>query len=837
GALADPQLVLISEPPYPQEDLLAMLAFGRSSGSVAGSEQSGYLAGQAWRAVSAITGDRLPRPIPDSTNPLSRLLVEIGDQDQQEREGLPFQLEAGSRYDLIARAELLLTQHWSVISGLDSDSNPFADLQYRIRFGGEQQQRHRHRLVDDYPRDPDYLDRVRYEGRSQLGHGALDRALALPPLMDEDAAWSDSTRTDAAFRLRRLYRDQGYQDVRIDTARGPGDSAIFRIQEGSQLQLSSIGLNWVDVSGAPAPPPADPHETLRPLDKEPIIAELDQGRIGLTRIFTQRLIAAQASTIENILQARGFRRARVGAGHVSIPPGEPANRRVVHDVVPGPLYRITLARLEPAAAIRLLPEKLLAQLRELPGRPLGSGLPKRWAIRVRQALTAQGYQRASVDADLSLDEERHTGRIVLRVDPGAPLHVDGIRIRGQRRITAPTIDEIARLQMGELLTDRRMRNAQRDLLDTGLFRSVVLDLQPEQEPDGNRAGPGQADSGDPPPDSRPTDVILRIDEREPFEWRARIGYGTIDELRLGTDFIWLSPTGGSERIRVGGEANLRSQRVDAELTTPHLFGSSQLSGSIGPFWEHAEENSPTYDETLAGAVAAIGWTREDRRLRSRFGLIGARIEDHLSDTTDRVWSPFLELDYDRRDRRANPHRGFRLFGRIETADEDLGSTLSYTKFTGLATTYVPLGPTVTWATALDLGLISTRDDTASDDLPTSFRFITGGAFSVRGFSQDSLGPIGPDGDADPGNAMLVLRNEIRGPLGFDGQLQIAAFLDAGNAYERIGDIDLDELRYGAGYGFRFITPAGSLILDLGTNLDPVSNEDHWKVHFAFGFPF
>src|SRR5690606_11616717 len=117
-------------------------------------------------------------------------------------------------------------------------------------------------------------------------------------------------------------------------------------------------------------------------------------------------------------------------------------------------------------------------------------------------------------------------------------------------------------------------------------------------------------------------------------------------------------------------------------------------------------------------------------------------------------------------------------------------------------------------------------------------FFMGGADSLRGFLQASLIPQdiaerlqAEDPDAPDqagrltarkvvirgGDFLLNPRVELRIPL--TGLLHTAIFLDTGNVWRDINNVDPTVLRYTAGSGLRFATPVGPLAFDYGFKLD------------------
>lgn len=130
-----------------------------------------------------------------------------------------------------------------------------------------------------------------------------------------------------------------------------------------------------------------------------------------------------------------------------------------------------------------------------------------------------------------------------------------------------------------------------------------------------------------------------------------------------------------------------------------------------------------------------------------------------------------------------------------------------------------------------------------DDLPASERFFAGGDTTVRGFSLDRLGSaqtITTSGFPTGGNGVVVLNGELlvnawRG-------LDVVGFLDAGNVFPRVRNIDVADLRAAAGLGVRYRSPVGPLRIDFGFNLDPREfvpgrRERRFVPHVTFGQAF
>ncbi len=106
-----------------------------------------------------------------------------------------------------------------------------------------------------------------------------------------------------------------------------------------------------------------------------------------------------------------------------------------------------------------------------------------------------------------------------------------------------------------------------------------------------------------------------------------------------------------------------------------------------------------------------------------------------------------------------------------------------------------------------------------DDLPASERFFAGGDTTVRGFALDRLGTpetIDSKGFPKGGHGLIVLNAELRTPV--RGSVGAVGFVDAGNVFLHVNDIDLGRLRGSTGFGLRYRSPIGPIRVDLGFKL-------------------
>jgi outer membrane protein insertion porin family len=126
-------------------------------------------------------------------------------------------------------------------------------------------------------------------------------------------------------------------------------------------------------------------------------------------------------------------------------------------------------------------------------------------------------------------------------------------------------------------------------------------------------------------------------------------------------------------------------------------------------------------------------------------------------------------------------------------------------------------------------------------VPLSERYFAGGDSTIRGFPRDGVVPVAPielpsvEDVSLGGEALILLNQELR--VRVWKSLKLVGFLDVGNVYFRLADLDLGELRESAGLGLRFETPIGPIRVEYGWKLDRQEGESAGEAHLAIGAVF
>src|SRR5262249_9197273 len=156
------------------------------------------------------------------------------------------------------------------------------------------------------------------------------------------------------------------------------------------------------------------------------------------------------------------------------------------------------------------------------------------------------------------------------------------------------------------------------------------------------------------------------------------------------------------------------------------------------------------------------------------------------------------------------------------------------KVLGQHSQYVPIVDDVVFAYALRAGWA--RVYQGGGQVPIQERFFLGGRTTVRGFSEDSIGPTGALGNPIGGDWMVNINSQLTFPLifGMGGEV----FADGGTVYVEncpsgrgINNcaINFENFRRSAGPGLRYVTPIGPITLEYGFKLDRRTGESLGEV--------
>jgi len=202
---------------------------------------------------------------------------------------------------------------------------------------------------------------------------------------------------------------------------------------------------------------------------------LFQGLVYDYEVFDRYVLERDLQRIERYYRARGYYWTRVRAGRVF---QEGAHEvRVEILVEEGPATEIGRVDVH---GLDALPKEVADSARTEVASllPLGDAFEEEQfdvaADTLHQVLTDNGYAHARLKKAADIDVTRNLAAVGYWVDPGPPVRLGEIRIKGQGSIPEAEIRRTLRLEPGTPYSESDLRSAERALLDLGVFSSVSV---------------------------------------------------------------------------------------------------------------------------------------------------------------------------------------------------------------------------------------------------------------------------------------------------------------------------------------------------------------------------
>ncbi|MDD5505009.1 MAG: outer membrane protein assembly factor BamA [Candidatus Omnitrophica bacterium] len=444
----------------------------------------------------------------------------------------------------------------------------------------------------------------------------------------------------------------------------------------------------------------------------------------------------------------------------------------------------------------------------------------------------KGYMECVIKPETLLDKETKTINVSYTISEGSLSYVNEIKITGNSKTKDKVIRRELRLYPGEKFDGDKLKRSKQRLYDLGYFDEVIFDTVPMGEPDKK-------------------DLVVSVKESKTGEFSFGGGYSSVDRL-IGfvevaqrnfdiTNFKTF--TGAGQILSVKAELGYVRQNYTLSFTEPWIFGYPYLFGfDLFSFDRDKKESlGYGYSEKRTGGNLRFGkeftdYDRADLRYRLERIKIGDVSDDALQALKDEegkntISSLALTLTRDTTDSKFNPMQGHVLSATAENAGGPMGGDKDFYKLTGIADFFFNYQKKLVLELKATGGWAKEYDD--STYVPIYERFFAGGANTIRGYKERSVGPRDTNtGDPIGGEAMLVGNAELTYPI--FKNFKIAAFYDVGSVWHSTDDdIRADDFKSGTGFGVRVKTPIGPVKVDLGYPLDKAHPDDKQKVRFHF----
>lgn len=644
---------------------------------------------------------------------------------------------------------------------------------------------------------------VTFSGNRKISSGRLKRNL----LIWSERDVSDSVIESSVEKTKNLYRENGYPDVTVDARKkeGPGRLDLaFLIEEGKRVAVDDIVITGNTVFSA------------KTIKKQ---MSLKESGWFSTNPFRSDLLERDRDNIIDYYRDAGYLDIRIDPTVTRNEKGDGAT--VTLRISEGTQTTVGIISIEGSTVFPFA--ELLERLRLRLGKPFSERLLREDRYALLAAYSGRGYLYADVRVETKPVEQSID--ISYTITEDAPVRIGKVILRGNEQTREKVILRELLVEQGDPYDYGAVLKSQQRIYRFGYFGRVKF------EP----VRPGMKEYV--------KDMTLTVQERPAGTVQFGFGYGNLDRFRgfaqVGHRNLWGKAR--SARLRIEG-SDIR-ERILFNFREPWFLGAD-LNSILTLSWsDETRLNSDTrqiyyqtrkktaslaVDKVYDGLKSSLTYQYEDvDNYNIDPGAVVSK-EDFIPVIISSLTPAFI---YDLRDKPLNPLRGSIHGIAVKEATGLLGSEAEFTKPTLQSSWFFPV-----WRNVIALsgraGWAWPHRDT--EEVPINERFYLGGATTVRGYLEDSVGPTGSDGTPQGGQSMVVFNAEYR--LNPGGGVGFVLFSDAGNVWEK-QHILLNDLRASYGAGIRLNTPVGPFRLDYGQKINRQPGESSGKLHFRLGHAF
>ncbi len=447
---------------------------------------------------------------------------------------------------------------------------------------------------------------------------------------------------------------------------------------------------------------------------------------------------------------------------------------------------------------------------------------------------SQGFNNARIESRSTSDQAAGTVTVAFSIQEGLQQVLREVTTEGDDRTRDGVVRRALRLMVGAPVDLAQWGQARKRMYDTNVFAQVDIEPVPIAQTEEDKAA-----------GIEPVHAVVRVVEYP--EWRLRYGL-QVNDQRTGDEDIDVTTRTRTQNLGVLADIQNRNifgraiagglaARVERDRQIGTLFASNGSFFGLPIRTQTFLFTSRLHDrEPLDILIDRVGTSIEQRWQAFRRTEVVYAYRYDQTRTYENIPSPEIDntnhtgkvtagLIFDLRDDPFTATRGWFTAANYEHAARILGGDSRNSKLFVQQYYFHPLGKVVL-ASRAQIGAAFGKDPLIQQN-----RFFLGGATTVRGYGEDTLGPRDAFG-LPGGQALLLLNQELRFPIKwwFNG----VAFIDAGNVYATRGELSFSDLSVGYGFGLRLNTPFAMLRVDFGVPGSTTPNSTRRANSFGSG---
>lgn len=631
---------------------------------------------------------------------------------------------------------------------------------------------------------------------------------------------NEATIKETVRNIRKLYQEKGYYFARIEAVLREGSrntvDVTLLIDEGESVEIETITFRGNDS-----------------ISRKDILSAMETDEAGFFSFITQSGVFREDELEKDLLrikllyQSRGFFKVQVSEPIVR-EDRERGKLNIIITISEG--FRYDTGQIDIRGGEDVIPpEELRKDFGLFPGEVFNRSFMIQDIQHITDAFAAKGYAFVDVRPVTRADDEKKIIDIRYDINKGRRVYIGRVNVKGNNRTRENVVRREVRVTEGALYSSKGLTQSRSNLRRTQYFSDVKV--VEKRRPGSNEI----------------LDIDIEVEEKPTGSIGGGIGYNSQEGIVLSASIREDNLFGRGYQASLGGQFSAEFNEFVASFVDPNFMDKDF---SIGVEAFAGEEEFATFDNVTRGGRVKIGKSLSDalgvfltyELSTSRLRNVSPNANQDVLDVENKTQLQSLlnpAIVYDTRDNRLFPTSGLLARFSPSVSGGPLGGDIDVYFLLGEIRQYLNVGELLRVRFLRNLvfsyRLEGRYIDAFDGDLPAFRRLYLSGRRAVRGFDRDDLGPRDSAGEAIGGYSTGLGQLELSHPL--FGPTRGVIFFDVGNVWERNDAFDLGDLRYGAGFGIRFITPIGPIRIDVGYKLDKKSGERPREIHLGIGSSF
>jgi translocation and assembly module TamA len=413
------------------------------------------------------------------------------------------------------------------------------------------------------------------------------------------------------------------------------------------------------------------------------------------------------------------------------------------------------------------------------------------------------------------DFREDTVEVDVSIDPGPRATYGQVTITGLKRTKESFVRQWIPWNEGEPYKKKQMDSLQSNLINTGLFSSVIVEHAETVDERGQIA------------------ITIALEEEKPRSVGGGISVST--DRGVGGRVFWRHGNlfGHDENLEVSAMADFIEQRGTVSYERPNFKRAGRSAyAQAGAGWSDTDAYTG-FDSSLSGGIR---WPVSKRWTASLGGLVEySDLKDDEESASTLLWGVPGTLRYDGTSNKLDPKKGVRLELILVPYVGTSGKVLTFNSTEVGVSGYYPLDEEKRYVLAGRTRVGSLVGE-SRQNIPLNKRLYAGGGGSIRGYAYQKVGPLDDDRNPIGGRSKIEFSGEVRARVYED--FGLVPFFAAGNVYDSVLPDFSSTMQWAAGLGFRYFTAIGPLRLDVAVPINPRSKVDApFQIYFSIGQAF